>query len=139
MIYFAHAIDRSKNTGKRVATVIGALRQFGYGGAIYVPSSAFNILPTTTGPDDVLSLVNTNMAALLNSDIMVIDYVPDIESWGMPQEVVFCKDNDIPMIMVIPPTMRYVDLSIYLRSNLREDQVVNSWKDAMPFIEAAHE
>jgi len=135
MIYFAHAIDRNTNTAQHVAQAIEKMREKYYGG-IYIPSAAFNVLPSYMEEIDIQGVVSINLSALKKCGVMVIDYRPGIESWGVPQEMNYAARAKIPMIMKVPVDTDYYQLSVYLRALIPFKMVVESWSEAMDIVNA---
>jgi hypothetical protein len=71
---------------------------------IYSPYLAF---PSNLSPLGMLSLdeyhagrlLHMNMVAVTNSDLVLLYYQPEIETWGTPMEAFRAKESEIPILV----------------------------------------
>jgi hypothetical protein len=119
LIYLAVAID--KNTAKPLPVgklIIDRSIQIGGKIMIYLPAQAFSISKTD---DSEKKLISINKYALSSADAVVVSYSPGVESWGLPMEMLYAKEHNIPIYLVSDQSIeeaRYDNFPIYLRDLL---------------------
>jgi hypothetical protein len=93
---------------------------------IFRPGSAYVVTFHALSQEAMDYLTDINTYALRHSDAMIVVHKP-IESWGVPQEVLLAKNEEIP-IFVLSSTA-YDALPIYLRARVNRQNVFSSIGD----------
>lgn len=132
LIYLARPIDREEDPKSLYGATLDALRdalrevnRFSPV-SIFCPGLAFSL----TGPmdqDGARNLVSINSRALEVADVMVLVYVPGVESWGCPQEVMVASDMGIPIIVKTPMDYPYDKIPNYLKAFVDQGDFVGTW------------
>ena len=91
--------------------------------SFYAPGLAF-VLSGSLDHSTSEDLMFSNLEVLDNSDVLVIEYVPGIESWGVPQEAFHAYCSNVP-ILVLSPVM-YTELPVCLKALVDAEHVVQN-------------
>lgn len=126
MIYLAAPIDRSKNLDNPQHGLIDELRKGDLRGPIFVPKSSFDLKLDEMTREDIKAVVDINRHALESSSLMIMHYIPGVESWGCPQELLFAWSALVPVILLVPATVTISTLPIYLRAWVEPANIVQS-------------
>ena len=120
LIYLAVAIDKNPAV-KTLPTgdhLVESGKKLGSKLVIYMPSRAFGI----TEPDESgKALIAINKYALSRADAVVAFYSPGVESWGLPMELAYANEHNIPIYLVSNQSMegaKYEQFPIYLKDLL---------------------
>lgn len=90
LVYLAGPIDRAP---KRFDLELIKELQAAWDGhlkaplVVYSPRRAFEVSDGKLREREAMALVNINSAALHRADILLVRYMPGVETWGTPQEV----------------------------------------------------
>jgi hypothetical protein len=129
MIYLAGPIDRAQSKSAE-GVLIEQFRSCGMNNSFFVPKRAFDVLSPHAKPADVKALVDINRFALENCELMLLNYQPGVESWGCPQELMFAWSALVPVVVLVPDKTEVVNLPIYLRAWVKEENFVSGVEDA---------
>ena len=126
-VYLARPIDKTSDATVKYMQLVRELadspRLHTRSISFYAPGLAFVLagsLDHSTSHDLMLS----NLDVLAHSDVLVIEYVPGIESWGVPQEALIVSMTDVP-ILVLSPVM-YTELPVCLKALVDAEHVVQN-------------
>lgn len=111
-IYLAIAIDRNTSKADALPGILSFLRTEKDGTVVYLPSKAFSV---SGHGNSEKQLVSVNKYALSKADALLVYYVPGVESWGVPIEMAYAKDHDIPIYLYSEESEGYEGFPIYLK------------------------
>jgi hypothetical protein len=118
-VYFSVPIDRNPGSDE-----LADKFSFPDNTVVYNPRGAFSTNGTTDS-NNVGFIVNINSKALLLSDVVVVMYLPGVESWGVPMELNMAHDHGIRTVVVYNSYgAEYAKLPIYLKSCVKVEDFV---------------
>lgn len=137
LVYLACAIDKSNkyHYQRTVEVVMQAFQQVEENCAVFLPGTAYQF--SDGGKNDrgaKLVVRKTNERVLKTADVVLVVYEPDVETWGVSQEIRIAYDNNQRVVVVYNQlgTKGFEGLPIYLE--LCTDYIFGSLLEAAEFI-----
>lgn len=116
LVYCMGPVDRNPSAVDWIDDLWGEINGLDTppGVVLFHPKSAFRLVDN--GKVDVAQDVErVNTYVLNHSDLVVFNYMPGVESWGVPYELeLVAEDPEQSLVMVIGPEA-YKSLPLYLR------------------------
>lgn len=125
-IYLCMPIDKNADYEANTKEMVNLiLRDLPENAVVYIPGFAFQGKPLAN--PTMQSLIAVNYAAMDEADVILLAYKPGVESWGVPQELLYAYEND-KLIFVIDQdyrdgVYRWSELPVYMKAFLTPDNL----------------
>ena len=137
MLYLARPIDAVKEEDPkeayyRLAEAILMELPHPLSVAMYLPAPAF-VIEGVVDHNTAMQLVAINEHALQVCDVLVAEYLPDVPSFGVPQEIKWASDHG-KFVLVLSMDCGYNELPINLKACVDRRWVFREMDELLPVL-----
>jgi hypothetical protein len=147
LLYLGEPIDRAATDGREdwkqrlQATLMSTFQ--GQFPIMFDPRAAWRLTGSPVERADAVRLVAVDLAVAAQADWLILYYRPDVESWGLPQELFVAKNEDTPVAVLwetdaltAPEAWGYLRRSVVLNSQLTPEHVFTNIPALAEFLRA---